>query len=335
MNIINILKNTCNKVFGNNFYIKYTENDYSYYIVVMILYPELTITNENNNSTIVRNHIQTFSLNYNKNTDGISFANKFIKGITLKPTFQQFIKGYMHSHISSSTFSYDDNFDEINESSFKTYCLGNIKQPCANIINKFYNVEKPINEFISYFEYFLHSLIVLAETESIAGKPYIRLENIVLNKNLMPLSADSRFHEIISEYKNSINKNVVDFKIKKGILNVVDNENLEDHILDALPDDVKTDNYFITCFCRKDGLGNYFSKVSQDNYEYYLDKIKNFKKHYLQFGDRKIYCDVIHNEVQENYLKIYVHPKIKENVKKIIEKQANREAIRVFENTKD
>jgi hypothetical protein len=332
MNIINILKNTCNKVFGNNFHIDYDEGPFTCIITIMLLYPELTITNENGNSVKVRNHIQSVKLHYYIDDDKIHFYDNCVKGITLKPTFQQFIKGYQHSHLNSGYRYSDDDF-ELNHSTFKRYCLGSSSQPCVKIMHEF-GQKKPVSEFMPHFEYFLHNLIVLAETESIAGKPYIKLENIVLNKNLAPSLTNSRFYEVISEYKKSINKNVVDFKINKGILNVVDNENLEDHILDALPNDIKTDNYYNTCFCRKDGLGNYFSNISLDNYNGYLNEVELFKEYYVQFGDRRIQCDVIHNEVQENYLKIYIHPKIKENVKKIIEKQANREAIRVFENTK-
>lgn len=126
-------------------------------ITVLIYYPEITVTNEYNRSTTIKDVYIKLNIDY---------SGKLIDTFTInRATYdiKEYISCYVHSHAPR--------LDKSNPTIFRTMCLGSgpIIRTIANLRNSF------SKDFWQLFCFELHKYL---QTESISGGPYIRLESI-------------------------------------------------------------------------------------------------------------------------------------------------------------
>lgn len=341
---LNLIKKVGIDTFGENFFIKKTINSlHDNYYKIFILYPKLTITNENQESIQIENHIQSLGFSFNELNNTIAF-NPSLDAITLKPTLQQYIKGYQHSHISAGYESIfyrsqedeENNNLEISTDRFKHFCLG--RGPIRDTIDEIrqcIDTSTSVNsQDESCIQLLFLNLIDIASTESIAGKPYIYLRNVTLNNKFTDRNA-SEIYEFNDFYikqlpLKNLSNTPLDFSINKNRIVVKDNEKLEDHLINAYDNYKIIHNDYLSnkIFCHKDNLGNYFSCTNYLEDDTFKQVLTERKQRYVLLGNKKIYFQLSSEIDTNNNLKKYLHPKIKENVKKYIETIANREAIK-------
>ena len=126
-------------------------------ITVLIYYPEITVTNEYNKSTVIKDVYIKLKIDY---------SGKLIDTFTInRATYniKEYVSCYMHSHAPR--------LDQVNPTIFRTMCLGDgpIRRTIGNLQDSFNK------DFWKLFCFELHKYL---QVESISGGPYIRLENI-------------------------------------------------------------------------------------------------------------------------------------------------------------
>jgi hypothetical protein len=131
-------------------------------ITILIYYPEITITNEYNRSTTIKDVYIKLNIDYS----GKLINSFYINRATY--TIKEYTSCYVHSHAPR--------LDKSNPTIFRTMCLGSgpIIRTINNLINNFNK------DFWKLFCFELHKYL---QTESISGGPYIRLENIGTNNS--------------------------------------------------------------------------------------------------------------------------------------------------------
>jgi hypothetical protein len=236
--------------------------------------------------------------------------------ITVNPTAQQFVRGYNHSHTSSRSYYNNE---------FKRFCLGSNTE-FAKLLGQFTN--NPYDADI--FHMFCINLITMAETESLAGKPHIRLATVAISGDL---SSDRIRHFLIegymNKYKYSYALKAVDWKVTSGALEVIDNEKLEQHclIFEYDVDEYHNIGGIIVC---KDSVGNYYRYTDDNNTsEYNIESID----WYIQFKDKQYKFGLADGAILKPET-FFIHPQIKKHVKKHLEEKANIRLIRESITTK-
>ena len=132
-------------------------NDY-----IMIYFPEVTVTNENNRSVVITKLYVKIPMCSDGTMGGIFRMNRS------EYTKEQYYSDYMHSHICGIPG---------NKINFLEPCLGTgpIRTTISNLCNE---------ADLSLWELFCFELDLYVKTESLAGVPYRRLESIgILNNN--------------------------------------------------------------------------------------------------------------------------------------------------------
>lgn len=125
---------------------------------IIIHFPQVKVTNENDKSTIIRNLWAKVYINYDGKLSGTFLLNRS------EYTINHFINEYMHSHVRHIP---KDDFTQ-----FQQPCLGNgpIKNTCLSL-NMGYD--------LNLWNLFCLELNKFVETESINGVPYHYLEELV------------------------------------------------------------------------------------------------------------------------------------------------------------
>ena len=131
-------------------------------VTVLIYYPEITITNEYNRSTVIKDVYIKLNVDYS----GKLINSFYINRATY--TIKEYTSNYVHSHAPR--------LDKSNPTMFRTMCLGSgpIIRTIANLQNKFNK---------DFWELFCFELHKYLQVESLSGGPYIRLENIGTNNS--------------------------------------------------------------------------------------------------------------------------------------------------------
>jgi hypothetical protein len=309
LGMLNSITQILSELYGERFHINIiidtsyeAQRKYYFKFDLIIHYPKLKIMNEKNEHIIVNNHFQIVPFQiYN---DCVTPANS-INGITVNPTTQQFLRGYAHSHISTVNFA--------NENTAKrNICLG------SNTEYKklTYDLAHQVFDYDTFYM-FAMNLTTIAQTESLSGKPYIKMSNVNLNSTLgSHYMTNTTVKYYMDDYKlEDIRETLspLNWKLDKGKLAVVDDYKLERHCKIYGSD---VEHYSNSSICRRDSLGNYYSyQQSEDDID--INYHWSFK-----FKDKEFPFRLAEGASLVNN-KFYIHPKIKENVKKYLEHKAN------------
>lgn len=127
-------------------------------IFILIRFPEVTVTNENNKSINIKDLFARVKVNKDGNLIGTFTLNR-----TSFPTYQ-WSRGYMHSHVPSMTTRHTP--------SWENPCLGSgpISTTCGTLNH---------NSSDEIWDLFIYELSLYVQNESLRGGPYIRLENVM------------------------------------------------------------------------------------------------------------------------------------------------------------
>lgn len=276
-------------------------------IDIIIHYPTVTVTDDDNESTLLTNHFQKLTINSQSNNGSNNLLNCSLLGLTTNPTHSQYLRGYIHSHISNTNFKTEE---------FKSYCLGDdsveFKQ-LRNLINSASGLD-----YEDWYMFFLN-LITIAQTESGAGVPYIKLSNISFGGRIQSTHTVNRISTYIQLYKEFPNKTPVSWTINNGKLSVIDDDKLEKHCLifenkDSYP--------CSTQLCMKDSSGNYYGNGNHNSL--IPDDIT---WSYEGFKDKEFKFEILNYNCSQSD-KFYIHPKIKKYVSTILEQRANENVIK-------
>lgn len=132
-------------------------------IFIYVHFPEVTITNEYEESTVINDLYTRIRIN----ADGKMYA--YLEMLKATYTDKEIIAGYRHSHLPR-IYSDDDIYEWNNP------CLGNgpIGATIATLRNNFFCKE----DLLSVYELLCRELDEYVKVESISGGPYIRLRDI-------------------------------------------------------------------------------------------------------------------------------------------------------------
>lgn len=267
--------------------------------IIYLYYPQLVVTNDNGDKTTVHNHFQELKLSlYN------CYPDEKIHGLTTSPTYNQFLSGYIQSHVQTTNYT-DDNFMK--------YCTGSETEYHTlreELKNSAYGV---VDHEI--WTLFFMNMITIAETESTGTVPYYRLAWLNFGNQI-----DHEHNQNIGnlriydeEYDNH-DHTPVNWTMRGGKPYVKDDEKLERHCIEFINQE------FITAYSKyfvyKDDAGNYYNSTKknkpesiEDIYWYFKFKNKDFEFKVLDIPE-------------ETNSKYYVHPKVKNHVKKRLEQTA-------------
>lgn len=184
--------------------------------VIMIHFPKVTVTNENNRSTDIFDLYSRVSVNPDATISG---NVEFCKATY---THAQWHSRYIHSHIPS--------LDPSHPEYFKDSCLGN--GPLSRTIPSL-----RIENNVYLWPLFCLELERYVEVESLEGGPYIRLENISLHRNSefivddftnyynrFPISLDAKTEYLINRFiEIIIEKKAIPFVFNSNTYTVGDN----------------------------------------------------------------------------------------------------------------
>lgn len=220
-NIIGVL----NRTYGENWDFHFTpKRDYAdvyFELRVIIIFPVLEITNQDDLSHTIRDLIVSFKVGF------CHFTIEEIKGTRGKLEYLEWKTGYLHSHIPSNRYS---GFNSVfNLSSFCT--APDINEVLMDI-NGNYSEE--------LFESFLYNIQSMVEWESIEGRPHIRMNSIHVSPNdylqpkiISPTSLAKHYEnfllKVTPEFESSLN-----FVFKDGKYQVKKDKALQDNIKNIL-----------------------------------------------------------------------------------------------------
>ena len=299
-------------IFEDKFHLEMAIDSVDYFSIyafkLFIHYPKLTIINEDGQSIKLTNHFQRVVIHIGTHYCSI---NHEMSCITVNPTAQQFVRGYNHSHTSGRSYYNNE---------FKRFCLGSNTE-FVKLLGQFTN--NPYDA--DTFHMFCINLITMAETESLSGKPHIRLATVAISGDL---SSDRISHFLIegymNKYKDSYALKAVDWKVTSGVLEVIDNEKLEQHCLifgNNITNEYHNIGGIIVC---KDSVGNYY-RYTDDNNTAVLD-IESIDWH-VQFKNKQYKFGLADGAILKPET-FFIHPQIKKHVKKHLEKKANIKLIK-------
>ena len=193
---------------------------------IKILFPEIQITNSNNESHTIKNLIVYFNLKKSDYGNG-SYCPGSIKGTRGKSSFEEWFIGYNHSHLYAHQ---PQSF--VNVYYLQDFCTGDNTE-----IN---NVALGINEqgySEELFELYLYTINTLVTWESIEGVPFVRMNKItpINNKTYKPVT-----NPIETSLKNAYDK--LNFNFSGLIFNYHYNNNRYKIKQDSLFSDYVKDN---------------------------------------------------------------------------------------------
>ena len=286
-------------------------NDYIFQYDLIIHYPKLKIMNEKDEHIIVNNFFQIVP--FSITSEQIIPAHQ-VRGSATNPTIQQYLRRYAHSHLPSMDYSNDMT---------NGFCLGNSstehKRLCQELRTSKYDKD--------IFYMFAMNLTTVAQTESLAGKPFIKMSSVNLNERLnnhhhVIYAAENYMEDYKRKYNNSEDLYPLTWKLNNNTLGIVDDHKLEKHCL--IYGGHGNDEYYnSTMLVRKDNLGNYY-EYSQNDEDFTIDHNWSYS-----FKDKEFHFGIAEGAtLREN--KFYIHPKIKENVRKYLESKANLHYIKKY-----
>ena len=276
----------------------------------IIRIPETDVVNENGNSTTIYDLFM--SLRYEIKEDFISLIN-FLEftGLRTTMTYDQWVAGYMHSHlraINNTLFPY-----------FRTFCLNSSSLQkslnyCSSLINSYNQTN---------FQMLLLQAKQLASMESEEGGPHIRMSRININ-GLSSIATlydrtcksvyDNAFNRIIAKDWSNLNMIVED-----GNILILNKNVIEANIKTIIPQ-----AYLVY----KASNGEYYRSNSIDSSSYIrkADRLNKQNKHILNFRGKKFFYKInpANNNVDTTTLVSVPNPSITDYVLKRLQARATR-----------
>tara|TARA_R110000851_G_scaffold41093_10_gene103403 strand:- start:323 stop:1504 length:1182 start_codon:yes stop_codon:yes gene_type:complete len=283
---------------------------YFFQLKLIVHYPKVKIMNEKGGEMVIKNHFQFIHLMI---SDNKIYPLSKLSTLTVNPTMQQYVRKYAHSHISSCYYLSLDN-------SIKQFCLGSSTE--FRTLAQSLSIGGELDYDTFYM--FAMNLTTVAQTESLAGKPHIKLETISLDSELSEIYV--RNYTYTTDYERGhksgglspIEYSPVNWRINSGIFEIIDDYKLEKHCLIYGNDSNLYDRSNIVC---KDSSGNYYQFTTGEYAEEVSETLNSISWAY-KFKDKEYHFAIAEGAALRND-KFYIHPKTKNYVKKHLESRAN------------
>lgn len=197
-----------------------------YYVIrVVILYPEITISNDDGLSRVIKELYVCFNIeNLALNENQYVFTPREITGTRTNVVYEEWFSGYMHSHLPSCRAT--EFQDALVLSNF---CLGT-DTPIQDITESLcteYNEES--------FQMFLLILNSIVEWESLEGVPHIKMRSVVIGNDgnvvSLRISGMRDYHDSINNVISTLD---VDFVYADNRYKIKNNEKLEELYRDII-----------------------------------------------------------------------------------------------------
>tara|TARA_R110001592_G_scaffold124249_1_gene332990 strand:+ start:9017 stop:10459 length:1443 start_codon:yes stop_codon:yes gene_type:complete len=218
------IKKSLTEIFGHNWDIQEDFENSKYNMSLILRFPEITIKNGRAGKKTL------YDLYIKVEFDENLTVTSRMQGRRGAITYSEYISGYRHSHLPSSSCSSED---MENMCGWKDFCLGNSEMSAIQRdwqVDRTSSAGEPFN--IIQFELFMYQIEAYASWESLGGGPYIRMENVhnyegvtkIHNRILNNIYGNEikNLKEFKVSFDNSKNRFIVDLEELEAILTKMD-----------------------------------------------------------------------------------------------------------------
>ena len=276
----------------------------------VIHFPEITITNSDNEEHIIRDFYIKLIPSYS--TTGMSFDN--FKGKRMSATRREVISSYQHSHQSGRHYTYDRDKED-SQFTYRGFCLG-----ASEIIQALSMLSSMFSK--DRFKLFLYQLEEYLNYESIEGNPYKRISNTIGGgspRDLTENSCNSYYKNLLLYRTEGLHTKEVDFKLEGNNIIIVDNDKFEEFL--KIYDEKGL--YNSSLLCEKDEIGNYYGyrNVPSSFPSVMLIKPEIYEKVNFIFRGEVVSFKLIEEVIDGQEKPYYISKHIKNYVKTRIEQK--------------
>lgn len=276
---------------------------------IILYYPAITIVNSEKNLFNIKDlYVKIPAEIYE---GGVLYFNP-IQGARTTITYNEYVKGYVHSHLPSRAFSRQDR----DKCDFGAFCIGDGEiHAVRSLING--GFEKDL------FELYILNIETYLNWESIEGGPYNSMR-ILTDRlpNVKKVSIDW-CREVYTRFMDQKQPLTFNWKIENGRYTIIDDEVFEKYFIEMrayLPSRYRDRLYYF-----KNTKGEYFKDRLENSNE---PEIRTYTDH-LSFRREKRYFTVERGNNNGTIAKtFYLHPVVKDYIKKRFEYYANKAKLR-------
>lgn len=211
-----------NDVYENNWdFDFYVDINNKFHLKVVIRFPKIEITNENQEKHIIEDLFVCFDVlhSYSQGLGNSYFKNLYGTRGTL--SYIEWVRGYFHSHLGTV---------DVSSSSLSFY----LKEFCLGVDTEVINVEEALA--LEYdenmFQMYLYCIRTLVEWESLEGTPYKYIKDLTISSESEEIVRISKntCHLYYNLFRGLISSLDVDFVLQNGKYKIVKNQKAKDFI---------------------------------------------------------------------------------------------------------
>ena len=315
------MKKSLTEMFDDNWDIVETVTDNKYALSLVLKFPEITIKNGRAGKKTL------YDLFIKVEFDENLTVTKRMQGRRGAITYSEYISGYRHSHLPSSS-SHSGDMENMCE--WKDFCLGNSEMSAIQRdwqVDRNSSAGEPFS--IIQFELFMYQIEAYAGWESLGGGPYIRIENVHNYEGVTKLN-DRLLNNI---YGNEI-KNLKEFKVSFDNSKnkfIVDLEELEATLtkMDISVDRVQKTRDGSYIYSNNASLQLILSKISEQNIKFLVE---DEKSNAFLFRNKPAPTYILEFDVKEDTstAKEVVHPDLTKYFSNKLESHINHYFIKKY-----
>lgn len=315
------MKKSLTEMFDDNWDIVETVTDNKYALSLVLKFPEITIKNGRAGKKTL------YDLFIKVEFDENLTVTKRMQGRRGAITYSEYISGYRHSHLPSSS-SHSGDMENMCE--WKDFCLGNSEMSAIQRdwqVDRNSSAGEPFS--IIQFELFMYQIEAYAGWESLGGGPYIRIENVHNYEGVTKLN-DRLLNNI---YGNEI-KNLKEFKVSFDNSKnkfIVDLEELEATLtkMDISVDRVQKTRDGSYIYSNNASLQLILSKISEQNIKFLVE---DEKSNAFLFRNKPAPTYILEYDVKEDTstAKEVVHPDLTKYFSNKLESHINHYFIKKY-----
>lgn len=261
----------CYSCYLNNYLFEFTPK-----LNVIIHFPKLTLTNENNKHHTIKDLFVKFSVNIHHKLDILQGTRT-----TYHPIEHQ--KGYKHSHLPKGT-----------NLLFNKFCLGSDAPISFAKILLEEELTKHNTNWTDTFLFFLNQIKAYVSYESLEGGPYVKISSLVytsytLERNIGSLQLENTYYQILNVFNTFHQKNIFYFF---KINDLFFSNNSFDIKKEVFEKTVFTDAFLKSSYFNEQFKANYIEYTYNNlpvDFELVLNNKEEVLDAYVLFQGKKIY----------------------------------------------
>lgn len=325
---------------------------YSFSLKLIIKFEEIEIKNSKGLSHIMQDLFVSLNFRlkyYHELRPVVSFSE--LRGLRMKMNSSEIMSNYQHSHIPGASYNLSHQVkEEYGENAvvtreriissfggdippslqFRPFCLGT--NDISSVLGKNKSEDVELEDYIKMITMFLE---VFLSWESLEGVPYMKIKDIANRETLPRLTKttiSSEAKRILKYYSDTDEEVNLDYRVSGKDITISDNEKFENFLKYKGPN---ISEYRDEITANKDPKGGYIKNRGtmkvEDIPNYYLCEQEYLDYFPLIFKGEKITLQVVEDnfntEVSDEF---YIHPKIKENVKRKLEQKIKERRLSTY-----